>query len=170
MMFLFLLCVVALWLFYGYTSATNAYNETLKCFGFIDRELNNRYKLINEIIAGSHNCIEKEKPIIEDISNLQNNAVTLGLNPEFINRRMAFDKELEIKSEQLISAIKENEQIVSNEQIKNNIMAYEHACNKIIKLKQDFNISAKKLRKAVDVFPSSLMARLNKIKSFDYIK
>ena len=87
-----------------------------------------------------------------------------------MNRRMALDKELERKSEQLLSVIKVNPQLMSDMSVENSLKSYEMLNNEVNLAKQNYNASAKILRKAVDVFPSSFMARLNKIQSTDYMK
>ena len=170
MFIMFLLCVFGLWLYWGYVSVTKKKDESLDCFENLDRELKKRYEIITHIISVSKNCMPHEQSLIDEISKLRDEVVDLGLKPEFMNRRMALDKELERKSEQLLSVIKVNPQLMSDMSVENSLKSYEMLNNEVNLAKQDYNASAKILRKAVDVFPSSFMARLNKIQSTDYMK
>ena len=170
MFILFLLCVFGLWLYYSYVSVTKKRDEAYDCFDRVDTELKKRYELITDIMSSAQSYLSQNQSLTDYISKLKDEVITLGRKPEFMNRRMALDKELENKSEQLIALIKGNSQLSSDKTIIDAINNYDKISSDISLAKQDFNTSAKIFRKAVDVFPSSFMARLNEIKSLDYMK
>ena len=170
MLFLFLLCVIGLVFYLSYVFVSKKRDETFDSFEVVDIMLKKRYELISNLLDYSQNYLQKEQPLMEYIINLRNEVIELGLKPEFMNRRIALDKELENKTEQLISAIKVSPQMMSESSVENAIEKYNENAKEVDSAKQEYNLSAKILRQAVEHFPSSFMARLNNIAYVDYMK
>lgn len=168
MLILFLICAFGLWLYYSYISVTKKREIAFDCFDRVDTVLRKRYELLSDILSSAQSDLSQNQSLTEYILKLKDEVVSLGTKPEFMNRRIALDKELEDKSEQLISVLKNNSQLPQS--ISDAIKAYDNLSSEINIAKQDFNKSAQIFKKAVDVFPSSFMARLNEIKSIDYMK
>ena len=165
---LFLLCAICLWLCNSYVTVIKKREEAYDCFERVANELKKRSSLITDIILSTDKYLLSHQPLINSIKILQKEVLELGLEPEFMNRRIALDKELENKSNQLINIIKEDTELF--QLVSNSIKIYFELNEYIHMVKQDYNSAAESFRKAVDVFPSSFMARLKNIKSIDYMK
>lgn len=170
MLILFLLCVFGVWIFWAHHYVVDKRDAAFEAFEQVDNELKKRYELILNIISASKNSMMTEQSLIDYILKLREEVIDLGLKPEFVDRRIALDAELERKSVQFISMVKENPVLASNSELQNVIQKYSDLNDGITLAKQDYNCAAQTLRKAVLVFPTSLLARLNRIKFLDYMK
>ena len=170
MLVFFLLCVLGVWIFWAYRYVVEKRNAAFEAFEQVDNELKKRYELILDIISTTKNSLMIEQSLIDYILKLRAEVIDLGLKPEFMDRRMALDAELERKSAQLISIVKEKPSLASNYELENVIKKYSDLSDGITLAKQDYNSAAQVLRKAVLVFPTSLLARLCRIKFLDYMK
>lgn len=170
MIVLCLLCLICVWMFAAYKNVKEKEEDTLDCFEKVDKELQKRYILIPEIISLSQKLSKIDNSSLEYINKLKNEVTEIGLNQDYMNRRIALDKELENKTELLLAGLKENLSEDSDYSINDIVNSYYKISDEVEIAKQEYNDSARVLRKAVDVFPTSFMARLNNIKWFDYIK
>jgi len=170
MLFLFLLCLIGIWLYYSYLSVKKKSENLLDAFEYVDTALNKRYGLLTDLIFIIQNNAVQEQSLIKEISNLRDKVIDLGLKREFINRRIALDRELEKKTDKLIASLKANLNVASEMDFDEVIKNYAEISNDINAAKKEYNTVAYALRRAVDVFPTSFMARLSNIKSFDYMK
>lgn len=170
MLILFLLCVLGVWIFWAYHYVIDKRDAAFEAFEQVDKELKKRYELILNIISATKNNMMKEQSLIDYILKLRKEVIDLGLNPDFMDRRMALDAELERKSAQFISIVKKDFALISNYELENVVQKYSDLCDEITLAKRDYNDAAKVLRKAVLVFPTSLIARLSRIKFLDYMK
>ena len=166
---LLLVCAFSIWLYLSYVDVSKKRDILLDEYENVINEIEKRDVLLDDIITFSQNNIETMKDLIEYIIRLRTEIKNLGIKTEFINRRIAFENELELKATSLIEFIKE-QQLAADNSITNVIKSYDDFSIILANKKQEYNKAAGFLRKAVDVFPTSFLARLNNIKSADYMK
>lgn len=138
-------------------------NNVLKEFKKIEKLLTIKYTIIDNIINDNIQNNQTVQPLCEYIKYLKNRIINIERNPDNIDQIFALDWDLNNKTNELISNIKRN--ITSKY-----LDEYESLQKEFDKNKAIYNTNAKKLRHLTDVFPSSFLARLSRIKYINCIK
>ena len=158
-----LFAVLILYLIFIQIKLLKTRNDVINEFKNLDKLLKSKYSLVNSIINENSVNLLQINSLKEYILKQQVYISSLEAIPENIDRRIALDWDLDNKTNELITYIKSNSE-------SSYINDFDTIQIKIINNKIKYNNKAKKLRHLVDVFPSSFLARLNKIKYFNTIK
>lgn len=138
-------------------------NNVLKEFKKIEKLLTIKYTIIDNIINDNFQNNQHLQSLCEYIQSLKNRIINIERNPDNIDQIFALDWDLNNKTNELIINIKKNNP-------SKYIDEYESLQKKFDKNKAIYNSNAKKLRHLTDVFPSSFLARLSRIKYINCIK
>ena len=164
--FLVLFCM---YIFFIKQSVVIKKSRVLKAFKVLDNILQKRYRILQTLIDVIKNNNLPQKSLAEYSEKLLAESISLGTKVQNIDRRIAYDKELSKATEQIIVTIKEDSLLANNPELKSIIEEYTNFEPQIKDSVEKYNTEAHILRTATDVFPSSFIARLSKIKYFDSI-
>ena len=171
-MFKFFIVLLGLcaWLYYKYVSLIKIQRETFNAYNATNKELLKEYGILLELIIYARKNMPEQSGLLDYIDKLKTESNELEPNSEFINRKIAFDNELDNKASELIEKIEQSNKYLSDTGALALVKTYCSANNNVCAAREEYNRLAHKLRTVVDVFPTSFMARLKNIKSVDYMK
>ena len=162
-MFIFLFIVLVLYITTAYFNLVFTKKDVFKLFKKLDLKLNARYGLAIELSKIINDSNKQEY-----ISKICNHLRVLTNDYKNIDRKLALNIEISSFVKQAIERIKKDNYL-QTEYI-NLIEEYQVLENDISELSIKYNQIAKKLRKYVDIFPTSFIARLVNIKYTDLYK
>ncbi len=153
-----------------YISIKVKQNNVYNSYKLMDILLQKRYSLISAILSKIQTEMQNDATEITYAAKLRDEAMTLGIKKENLNRRFAFDHELSLTMQSILEKIKNYTNLNSNVELNNTINTYLELNNKIKSNALIYNKNAELLKHAIDVFPSSFISRLNNVKRVDYFK
>ena len=159
---LILICLIIAGSLFVYYSVIYKQNCVKKSYKLIDSLLQKRYALISSIISHIQSIYNNPSQI-SYILGLRDEVMTMDSSYENLDRKFAFDGELSTNMKSLIETLS-NTDIQDNTELSNIIQTYNDLDKKIKACGKIYNKNAKILRHAVDVFPSSFISRLSRIK------
>ena len=170
-MFKFIVVIgLCAWIYYKYVSLINTNKKTLDAYNDVNNELKKEYSILLELIIFARKNMSECSGLIDYIDKLKAKSIKLDSQINFINRKIAYDNEIELKTEELIEQIKQSMQYQTDIGASALVKTYRSANENVQISKEIYNDLAHKLRVKVDVFPTSFIARLKGIKSVDYMK
>ena len=162
--------VIILWMYSVYVSLIKKRNKALEAFSSIDVQLKKRYDLIPNILTIAQKFMEHERGLMEEVTKLRTKVAELPANFENIDRKIALDGEIAKKMGQIIVAVENYPQLKSDETMKTSMLTYNEVEEHISAARRFYNSAANELKNAVEIFPSSLFARMMNIKTLDFFK
>lgn len=162
-----LVVVVALWLYATYVGLIKKRNKAKEAFASIDVQLKQRYDLIPNILTIAQKFMEHETSLLEDITRLRTEVMKLSSDFSNIDRKIALDCEIANKMDKLIISIENYPQLKSDSTMLQAVQTYNEVEAHIAAERRFYNTAANGLKNAVEIFPSSLIARLINVKSVD---
>ena len=165
--FIVVLLLICLWISWKYIMLTISKHNADKAFNNFKENLNIEYKNVRDFLLLS-------QPYINDINNI------IPATLDFIVKSSSFTVEKD-GNERIIgyaNAILNNTKNIYKEvnsienkqnKLSDAILIFEKSQKEFNKQKEIYNLHAEILKKYVDTFPSSLIARLKKITTMDYI-
>lgn len=151
-----------------YISVLIRKDTVIKNFAKIDTLLKKRYYFISDVLSVAQKYMVHEKGIVVDVLSIKAKLSDLTSEYKYINRKIALNTLLEREMKQLISAIEKYPELNSDETMLSIVQIYNEHEKNIESKKAAYNIAARKLRHATDIFPSSFVARMSEIKATDY--
>ena len=149
--------VVVFWTYSIYVSVIKKRNKADEAFSAIDVQLKKRYDLIPNILTIAQKYMEHERGIMEEVTKLRTQVMGLSSNFENIDRKIALDGEISKKMGQIMVAVENYPQLKADQTM-------------IAAARRFYNSAANDLKNAVEIFPSSLFARMLNIKAVDFFK
>jgi len=153
---------VLLWLGINYLMLSICKYRADKMFFTLDKYLKEEYKVIYDVLTQLNLLTLDKQKLLDDTKRFLSQALDFSIEKDGNERIIGY-----------ANAILENIKIISN---LSNEIADNPSLNKLKNMQKkseqlinDYNNSAQKLKHYVDVFPSSLMARLKRISTMDYI-
>ena len=162
--------VVVFWTYSIYASVIKKRNKADEAFSAIDVQLKKRYDLIPNILTIAQKYMEHERGIMEEVTKLRTQVMGLSSNFENIDRKIALDGEISKKMGQIMVAVENYPQLKADQTMITAMQTYNEVEEHIAAARRFYNSAANDLKNAVEIFPSSLFARMLNIKAVDFFK
>lgn len=162
--------IVAFWSYLIYASLIRKRNKAQEAFYSIDVQLKKRYDLIPNILTIAQKYMEHEREVLEEVTKLRTQVIGLSSSFENIDRRIALDGEIVKKMGQIMVTLENYPQLKADKTMLVAMQTYNEVEEHIAAARRFYNSAANELKNVVEVFPSSLMARMLNIKTVDFIK
>lgn len=162
--------VVVFWTYSIYVSVIKKRNKAQEAFSAIDVQLKKRYDLIPNILTIAQKYMEHERGIMEEVTKLRTQVMGLSSNFENIDRKIALDGEISKKMGQIMVAVENYPQLKADQTMITAMQTYNEVEEHIAAARRFYNSAANDLKNAVEIFPSSLVARMLNIKAVDFFK
>ena len=153
-----------------YVSLVKKKNKVLEAFASIDVQLKKRYDLIPNIIRIAKQYMEHEKTVLEDITNIRSKLMTFSDKYKNVSQKAVLDNELAQKMASIMLAVENYPQLKANETMIMAMQTYNEVEEHIAAARRFYNSAVNELKNAVEIFPSSIIAKLVGIKALDFFK
>lgn len=164
------LIIIAGWIYSIYISLIKKRNKAIEAFSSIDVQLKKRYDLIPNILTIAQKFMEHERGLMEEVTKLRTQVMGLPDNFENIDRKIALDGEIANKMGQIMVAVENYPQLKSDQTMVTAMQTYNEVEEHISAARRFYNSAANELKNAVEIFPSSLIARMINVKAVDFFK
>ena len=164
------LVVIIGWIYGIYASLIKKRNKAMEAFSSIDVQLKKRYDLIPNILTIAQKFMEHERGLMEEITKLRTQVMGLPNNFENIDRKIALDGEIANKMGQIMVVVENYPQLKSDQTMVTAMQTYNEVEEHISAARRFYNAAANDLKNAVEIFPSSLIARMINVKAVDFFK
>ena len=169
MKILVFVCIVLLiWLYGIYVSLIQKRNKVGEAFSSIDVQLKKRYDLIPNILTIAQKFMEHERGLIEDVTKLRTEVLSLSNNFESVNKKIELDNLIKDKMKQLLVSVENYPQLKSDQTMVTAMQTYNEVEEHIAAARRFYNSAANELKNAVEIFPSSLIAAIFNVKAVDF--
>ncbi|MBS4759738.1 MAG: LemA family protein [Clostridium sp.] len=155
-------------IYFLYAGVIQKKNKVQEAFASIDVQLKKRYDLIPNILAIAQKFMEHERSLIEDITKLRTQAINLGNNYSNIDKKIDLDAQIRDKMKQMMIAVENYPQLKSDQTMVIAMQTYNEVEEHIAAARRFFNAAALDLKNAVEIFPSSVIAKMLNIKSTEF--
>lgn len=133
-----------------------------KDFNILFNNLNKHYDIINTLFSNLPYISQECSELTENTKNLIFQAYNFSIQKDGNERIIAYANSILENTNKIIEATEGKETNID-------IQKYNNELSKFNVIKENYNHSARNLRHYADVFPTSLFARLKKIKTMDYL-
>lgn len=161
----FLIALVILAYLYSlYSSLIKTKNRLKEASSDVDVQLKKRYDLIPNILNMAAKFMAHEKDLFSDIVRLRNSAI----EKDFVSHpkeKMALDSELNAKLKSLWINVENYPDLKSNQTMVQAMQTFHETEENIAAARRFYNSALTELKNAVEIFPSSLIAKLIGIKA-----
>lgn len=171
MMTLFAVALILAFGFWGYgtyVSLIQKRNKVAEAFSSIDVQLKKRYDLIPNILTIAQKYMEHERGILEEITRLRSQAVQINDGIDNIDKKIALDTEISKKMSQIMVAVENYPQLKAEQPMMTAMQTYNEIEEHIAAARRFFNSATLELKNAVEIFPSSFIARMINVKAVDF--
>ena len=162
--------VVIGWAYSIYVSLIQKRNKTQEAFSSIDVQLKKRYDLIPNLLTIAQKYMDHERSLIEEVTKLRTDVMKLSNSFENIDRKIALDAQIAKKMGQFMVAVENYPQLKADQPMITAMQTYNEVEEHIAAARRFYNSAANELKNAVEIFPSSFVARLMNIKAVDFFK
>lgn len=156
--------LLLIWMYSLYTGVIQKKNKVQEAFSSIDVQLKKRYDLLPNILAIAQNFMEHEKHLLEDITTLRTQALNLSNDYSNIDEKIKLDKEITNKMGQILVSVENYPQLKSDQTMITAMQTYNEVEEHIAAARRFFNAAALDLKNAIEIFPSSIFAKILNIK------
>lgn len=162
--------VVIGWAYTIYASLIKKRNKAGEAFSSIDVQLKKRYDLIPNLLTIAQKYMDHERGLLEEVTKLRNQAVNIPDGFENIDRKIALDTQIAQKMGQFMVAVENYPQLKADQPMMTAMQTYNEVEEHIAAARRFYNSAALELKNAVEIFPSSLIARMINVKAVDFFK
>ena len=162
--------VVIGWGYSLYASLIQKRNKTQEAFSAIDVQLKKRYDLIPNILTIAQKYMDHERGLLEEVTKLRTQAVNIPDGFENIDRKIALDSQIAQKMGQIMVAVENYPQVKADQTMITAMQTYNEVEEHIAAARRFYNSAANELKNAVEIFPSSFIARMINVKAVDFFK
>ena len=162
--------LLVIWLYLTYVSVIKKRNKVQEAFASVDVQLKKRYDNIPNILTIAAKFMEHEKSLIEDVTKLRTQYTNLPNTFDNIDEKIALSNELANKMGNLTVAVENYPQLKSDQTMIIAMQTYNEVEEHISAARRFYNSAANELKNAVEIFPSSLIAKLCGIKAVEFFK
>ena len=159
-----------IWLYLTYVSVIKKRNKVQEAFASVDVQLKKRYDNIPNILTIAAKFMEHEKSLIEDVTKLRTQYANLPNTYDNIDEKISLSNELASKMGNLTVAVENYPQLKSDQTMIVAMQTYNEVEEHISAARRFYNSAANELKNAVEIFPSSLRAKLCGIKAVEFFK
>lgn len=167
---LIILLIICAWIYGIYVGLIKKRNKVQEAFASIDVQLKKRYDLIPNILTIAQKFMDHERSLIEDVTKLRTEVLSLGSQYENIDRKINLDSQIADKMGQLMVAVENYPQLKSDQTMVTAMQTYNEVEEHISAARRFYNSAANDLKNAVEIFPSSVIAKMNGITAAEFFK
>lgn len=167
---LIVLGIIAVILYSVYVQLIQKKNKVGESLASIDVQLKKRHDLIPNILTIANKFMEHERSLIEDVTRLRTEALSMQTNFFNMEDKIKLEGELQSKLGQLMVSVENYPQLKSNETMVQAMQTYTEVEEHIAAARRFYNSAVLELNNAVEIFPSSLFASsmgINKLPFFE---
>lgn len=153
-----------------YVQLVRKKNKVKEAMASVDVQLKKRYDLIPNILATAVKFMEHERGLIEDVTKLRVEALTMKSDFSNMQDKIKLESELQSKLGQLIVSAENYPQLKSNETMVQAMRTFAEVEEHIAAARRFFNAAVLELNNAVEIYPSSEIARNMGITSLPFFE
>ena len=153
--------VALVYLYLLYVSLVQKKNKLKESLSDIDVQLKKRYDLIPNILNMAAEFMTHEKTLFEEIVRLRSAA----MNKNFSSERIELDEALEEKMKSFWLNMENYPDLKSSQTMMQAMQTFEDTEEHIAAARRFYNAALNELKNAVEIFPSSLVAKIVGIKA-----
>ena len=158
------------WFYLMYVGLIKKKNKALEAFSCVDVQLKKRYDLLPNIISIAKGYMEYEKALFEQITKLRAQAMQIVGNEENIHKKLTLNAELSDKLTRLFATFENYPQLKADKTMVLTMQTFSEVEEHIAAARRFYNSAVNELNNAVQIFPSSIIASLINIKTFEFFK
>ena len=162
--------IFLLFLYSTYVGLIKKKNKVQEAFSSIDVQLKKRYDLLPNILTIAKKFMEHERSLLEEVTKLRTQAVSLKDNFNKIDEKIKLDKEITDKMKQILISVENYPQLKSDQTMITAMQTYNDIEEHIAAARRFYNSATLELKNAVEIFPSSLVASVLNIKTTEFFK
>ena len=114
--------------------------------------------------------MEHERGLMEDLTKLRTEVLSVPNNYENIERKLDLDNQIKNKMQQLLVSVENYPQLKSDQTMLTAMQTYNEVEEHIAAARRFFNSAVNDLNNAVEIFPSSLFAKKLGIYTQEFFK
>ena len=114
--------------------------------------------------------MEHERGLMEDLTRLRTEVLSVPENYENIERKLDLDNQIKNKMQQFLVSVENYPQLKSDQTMVTAMQTYNEVEEHIAAARRFFNSAVNDLNNAVEIFPSSLFAKKFGISTQEYFK
>ncbi len=161
---------IVVWMYYTYIGIIKKRNKVQEAFSSVDVQLKLRYDLIPNILTIAQKFMEHEKNLIKEVTELRTEIIKLNSDFSNMDKKFSLDNEIANKMNQIIVAAENYPQLKSDSTMIQAMQTYSEVESHIAAARRFYNSAANDLKNAIEIFPSSIIARLCNIRHVDFFK
>lgn len=151
-------------LYYIYVSLIHRKNKVKEAFSGIDVQLKKRYDLIPNLLQCAAKFMEHEKSLLADITKLRTEAMNTSLN-ESPKHLSSIENKLSSKLREFSISVENYPDLKSNQTMVQLMDTMNTVEENIAAARRFYNSAVNDLNNAIEIFPSSVVAKWLKIES-----
>lgn len=155
-----LLIICSIILYSAYVSVIKRKNKVNEAFSSINVQLKKRYDLIPNILTIANQFMEHERGLMEEVTRLRTEVLSIQDTYENIEKKLDLDHQIKNKMQQLLISVENYPQLKSDTTMVTAMQTYNEVEEHIAAARRFFNSAVNDLNNAVEIFPSSLFAKM----------
>ncbi len=163
--FIGLFCSIIYSLYASLIKKRNKYEEALSS---IDVQLKKRYDLIPNILTIAQKFMDHESELMKEVTQLRVEVLQLGKKD--FDKVIKIDNELANKMGQIFASFENYPQLKSDAAMVTAMTTYNEVEEHIAAARRFYNAAAAELKNAVEIFPSSYIAKKLNIETPEFIE
>lgn len=167
---LIILALPIVGLYTVYVQVIQKKNKVKEAFASIDVQLKKRYDLMPNILTIANKFMEHERSLIEDVTKLRTEALSMKSDFSNIDEKIKIESELQSKMGQLMVSVENYPQLKSNETMVQAMQTFAEMEEQISAARRFYNAAILQLNNAAEIFPSSLIAGMLGIKPLPFFE
>lgn len=173
MLFLLTIIVLVFCVFYIYGMYVNVIktrNKMQEASSAISVQMKKRYDLIPNILTIAQKFMEHERGLMEDITKLRNQAMSLGDSQKDMPQKLELDGKIRAGMTQLFGVFENYPQLKSDQTMITAMQTYNEVEEHIAAARRFYNSAVLELNNKVDIFPYSIVASMLNIQRQDFFQ
>ena len=162
--------IILVSLYAMYVSVIGKKNKVFEAFSSIDVQLKKRYDLIPNILTIANKFMEHEKGLIEEVTRLRTQAMSLASDMNNIGKKIELDSQIKGLMGQVMVAVENYPILKSDQTMITAMQTYNEVEEHIAAARRFYNSAVLELNNAVEIFPSSVIAAMLGIKKQEFFR
>ncbi len=153
-----------------YVSLIQKKNNVKEAFSSIDVQLKKRYDLIPNILFIANKFMEHERELLTNITQLRAQAAKIPADMTKAQEKIDLDSKISSMMGQLMVSVENYPQLKSDQTMIQAMQTYNEQEEHIAAARRFYNSAVKDLNNAVEIFPSSIVAKIFNIQGMPFIE
>lgn len=146
--------------YHSYVSVIQKKNKVLEAFSSIDVQLKKRYDLIPNILTMTSKFMEHERNLFEEITKLRTHAMQLPADIDNMSKKIQLDSQIKDLMGKIMIAVENYPQLKSDQTMVTAMQTYNEVEEHVAAARRFYNSAVLELNNAIEIFPSSIFARM----------